>query len=189
MSYAQQRATFLQFDSVISEIIGLIPQLPARSKFTSRIRFKTSEGRGTFLDAKPSQRLRRKRMAARSGQRGCITRKGDFWVVRFRIDIPGQFERKHKAVRLCPVEGTGALSKIERQRIALDVIAKEGANSEETFNRTESSSVTFREQSKAWLIAVSNRRRRPVKPHTLRSWKSHLVWLNSKIGDVPLNGH
>jgi len=125
-------------------------------------------------------------MAARSGQRGYVFKNGKFWVVRFRIDV-GQFERKMRYVRLCPIEGEGALPKTERYRKALDLIAQEGANSEKKFYQTESSGLTFREQSQVWLTSVSNRKRRPVKAHTLTSWRSHLVWLNSKIADMPLS--
>jgi hypothetical protein len=75
------------------------------------------------------------------------SKKGNFWVVRFRIDVAEQFERKLRSVRLCPIEGEGVLSKTERHRKALDIIAVEEANSEDTFNQTESSTVTFREQS------------------------------------------
>ncbi len=137
--------------------------------------------------SQPTQR--KKRMAARSGQRGSIVRNGRFWAVRFRIDIPGQFQRKKCYVRLCPIEGEGALSKTERQRLALDIIAKEGANSEKRFQQTEAESctVTFRDQAEIWLVNVSTRKRKPIKPHTLRTWASHLYWLNSKIGDTPLN--
>jgi integrase len=125
-------------------------------------------------------------MAARSGQRGCIVKNGKFWAVRFRVDVPGQFERKLRYVRICPIEGEGALPKVERHRKALDIIAAEGANSEAVFNQTESSTVTFREQSQIWLTTVSNRRRKPIKLHTLTNWRSHLVWLNEHIGDTPL---
>ena len=128
-------------------------------------------------------------MAARSGQRGYIEKKNGYWRVRFWIDVPGQFERKHKAVRICPVMGEGALSKTERQKKALAIITAEGANSEYRFQqiKAESCTITFRQQSEAWLAAVSTRKRKPIKPHTLRSWKSHLAWLNPRIGDVSLS--
>jgi integrase len=127
-------------------------------------------------------------MAARSGQRGYIEKKNGYWRVRFRIDTPGQLERKHKAVRICPVAGEGALPKTERQRRALEIIAEEGANSRERFQQIEAESctITFQEQADAWLAASSTRKRKPIKPHTLRSWKSHLAWLNPRIGKAPL---
>jgi integrase len=127
-------------------------------------------------------------MAARSGQRGYVERKGNYWYVRFRLDVPGQFERKYAAVRLCPVNGLGALSKIERQRAALELLAKAGANSEKRFQQVEAESctITFQEQSEAWLRQLATRKRKPIKPHTLNNWKSHLAWLNPRIGSAPL---
>ena len=127
-------------------------------------------------------------MAARSGQRGYIERKNDWWRVRFRLDVPGQARRQYRAARICPVKGEGALSKTERQRRALEIIAQEGANSKERFQqvKAESCPITFREQSEAWLASVATRKRKPVKPHTLRSWRSHLAWLNPRIGEAPL---
>jgi len=91
-------------------------------------------------------------------------------------------------VRICPVEGEGALSKTERLRKALEIIAQEGANSKDRFRQVEAEScpITFREQSEAWLASVATRKRKPVKPHTLRSWRSHLAWLNPRIGEAPL---
>jgi integrase len=127
-------------------------------------------------------------MAARSGQRGYVERKGNYWYVQFRLDVPGQFERKYAAVLLCPGEGLGALSKTERLRKALEIIAQEGANSKDRFRQVEAEScpITFRGQSEVWLASVATRKRKPVKPHTLRSWQSHLAWLNPRIRDAPL---
>jgi len=127
-------------------------------------------------------------MAARSGQRGYIERKNDWWRVRFRLDVPGQARRQYRAARICPVKGEGALSKTERQRRALEIIAQEGANSKDRFRQVEAEScpITFQEQSEVWLANIATRKRKPVKPHTLRSWKSHLAWLNPRIGNAPL---
>jgi integrase len=195
MSYTTERALFCELTTTIRQIAGIAglirrARLPKYSqpKITiPKIAVRVNYARDRLSPAKPDQR-RRKRMAARSGQRGFIEQKGRYWYVRFRVDVPGQFERRYKAVRLCPVEGIGALSKTERQRMALEIIAKEGANSENRFQQIEAESctITFREQSKAWLDKLATRKRKPIKPHTLTSWKSHLVWLNSKIGDTPL---
>jgi hypothetical protein len=181
--YRAQRIFFRQITDIIEQIVAQTDRL----RFpTAKIQFQRAPVPHIIPPAK-SANARKKRMAARSGQRGCVIRKGRYWVVRFRIDVAGQFERKLRSVRLCPVEGEGALSKIERHRKALEVIATEEANSEDKFHETESSSITFREQSRIWLTTVSNRRRKPIKPHTLTSWRSHLVWLNSKITDTPLS--
>src|SRR5207245_11292995 len=29
-------------------------------------------------------------------------------------------------------------------------------------------------------------RSKPIKPHTAMTWRSHLTWINPRIGDVPL---
>ena len=34
---------------------------------------------------------------------------------------------------------------------------------------------------------MQDRKRKPVKPHTVSSWKSHLKWINSRMGDMPLS--
>src|SRR5262249_26021916 len=134
--------------------------VPANSAEKNLSSFPSPQNHATVAPAKPDQRTRRKRMAARSGQRGYIERKGNYWYVRFRLDMPGQSERKYAAVRLCPVSGLGALSKIERQRIALEILAKAGANSDKRFQEVEAEScgITFQEQSEAWLRQLSTRK-------------------------------
>ena len=157
--YSAERTFFCSLTAIIEQIVAHTSRLRLS---TAKIRFQRTPVPHIILPAK-SANARRKRMAARSGQRGCIVKNGKFWAVRFRIDLPGQFERKLRYVRICPIEGEGALPKVERHRKALDIIAQEGANSEEVFNQTESSTVTFREQSQIWLTTVSNRRRKPIK--------------------------
>jgi integrase len=46
---------------------------------------------------------------------------------------------------------------------------------------------TFRQQAEWWIQHMQDRRRKPVKPHTVSSWKSHLKWINPRLGDVPLS--
>jgi integrase/recombinase XerD len=125
-------------------------------------------------------------MSARSGQRGYLERKNGYWRIRFRVDEPGKFERKYRAVRLCPISGDGALSKTERLPKALEIISAEEANSAKRCQEAESATLTFREQAEAWLRQISTRKRKPIKPHTLTSWRSHLAWLNPRIEDAPL---
>src|SRR5438552_11558594 len=142
--YSAERTFFCKLTAIIQHIVAQTSRLRLP---TAKIQFQRTPVPHIIPPAK-SANARRKRMAARSGQRGSIVKNGRFWAVRFRIDIPGQFKRKKCYVRLCPIEGEGALSKIERQRMALDIIAKEGANSEDTFYQTESSTCIFREQTK-----------------------------------------
>lgn len=81
--------------------------------------------------------------------------------MRFRIDVPGPHERKPTF----------------------------GANSEEQFNRVKTIEMghTFREQAKKWLQQRMTRKRKPVKPATVRGWESYLDnHLNPLIGDMLL---
>lgn len=48
--------------------------------------------------------------------------------------------------------------------------------------------ITFKEQSEIWIQAVQTRKRRPVKPATLHTWRCFLrKWLVPKLGDMKLN--
>jgi len=127
-------------------------------------------------------------MSRRSGQSGYVEKKGNAYYVRFWMDVPGQEERKHMSVRLCPLRGLGKLTKSERERKAREVIAASGADTEQHFKKVEAENlgVTFRQQAEWWLQYVQTRKRKPIKPHTAMTWRSHLTWINPRIGDVPL---
>jgi integrase len=127
-------------------------------------------------------------LAARPGQHGTIEKKGKWWRVRFRVDVPGEHKQKQVAVRICPIEGPGALSKTERSRRALVLMAEHGVNSDKAFREWEAGTLgtTFREQSERWLLQVQTRKRKPVKARTISNWRSHLEWINQRIGDIPV---
>ena len=55
-------------------------------------------------------------MARRSGQVGYEEKKGGWYHVRFRIDVPGQEKRAYLSKPICPVSGPDALPKLERLR-------------------------------------------------------------------------
>jgi integrase len=138
--------------------------------------------------AKSGQRLRRKQLSRRSGQSGSVSRKGRFYVVRFWYDVPGQEKRVRKSVCICPVSGPGSMTKPERARRAREIIAESGADTEAHFRQVQAVNLgtTFRQQSVWWIKHVQDRKRKPVKPHTVSSWRSHLAWINPKLGDTPL---
>ena len=140
------------------------------------------------VQATTGQRRRRKTLAARPGQHGTIERKGTWWRVRFRVDAPGQYHQKQVAVRICPIEGPGVLSKTERSRRALQIMAEHGANCDKAFREWEAGTLgdTFREQAKRWITQVQTRKRKPVKAKTISSWESHLRWINPRIGNTPV---
>jgi len=45
---------------------------------------------------------------------------------------------------------------------------------------------TFQEQSDAWLTYSQNRKRDPIKPSSATQFRSHLRFLNARIGGLPL---
>ena len=93
--------------------------------------------------------------------------------------------------RICPISGSGSLSKSERQRRAREIVVGSGADTEEYFQKVvkkKRGGITFREQAKSWLIHIQGRRRKPVALSTLELWEGCLNnWINPNIGEVPLS--
>jgi len=133
----------------------------------------------------PEKRKRGKCMSRRS-QVGSIEKSGKWFVVRFWKDVPGQEERVHASVRICPLYGQGTLTKHERRTKALEIVMASGVNSPLQFAQT-TNGVTFREQAKLFIKQKTTSKRKPVKPATLCTWENCLAnWLNPNIGDLPL---
>jgi len=128
-------------------------------------------------------------MSRRSGQSGYIEKKGNAFYVRFRIDVLGQEKRAYSSVRICPAFGPGSMTKPERARRAREIIAESGADSPELFNRVQAVNlgVTFQQQTEWWLRYMQKRKRKPVKPATMKGWENHLEkWLKPNLGDIPV---
>jgi integrase len=145
---------------------------------------------GTVARATPEKRERRKCMSRRSGQSGHIEKSGNWYMVRFWMDVPGQEKRKHMCIRICPVHGLGSLTKAERERKAKKIIADSGADTPECLAHAEgiSNGVTFRDQAAWWINHVQQRKRKPIAPATVESWQGCLdVWILPNLGDVPLS--
>jgi hypothetical protein len=126
-------------------------------------------------------------MSRRSGQVGTIVKEGGWYRVRFRLDIPGQYQRAQKSIKICPVFGPGLLTRSERERRKVEIVNSFGANSAERFRSVVEGAigVSFKEQAKIWLFDVQTRKRKPVKPATARGWQSYLdKWLNPAIGNM-----
>jgi integrase len=134
-------------------------------------------------------RKRRRSMSRRPGQDGRIElRKGVFYA-RFWLDVAGQPKRIYKRVRICPASGPGALNASERARRLKDILVQFGANSEEVLRKAEAADLgtTFEQQAEIWLTTVQTRKRSPIKPRTAETWRSHLDYINEKIGPMPLS--
>jgi hypothetical protein len=128
-------------------------------------------------------------MSRRSGQLGTIVEEGGWYRVRFRIDIPGQFQRKQMSVKICPTSGPDLPTKSERERRKVEIVNSHGANSVEHCNQVVAleTGQTFGERAKKWLHQCMLRKRKPVKPGTIRGWESYLdKHLKPLIGDTPL---
>jgi integrase len=128
-------------------------------------------------------------MSQRSGQVGTVVKVGGWYRVRFRIDIPGQFERKQMSIRICPTSGPALLSKTERERRKIEIVTEHGANSVEHFEQVAAidNGTTFRAQAKKWLHHSINRKRNPIAEPTVAGYESYLKnHLNPLIGDLPL---
>jgi len=139
--------------------------------------------------ATAEQRRRGKSMSRRSGQLGTIVKEGGWYRVRFRIDVPGQDQRRQMSVKICPTSGPELLTKPERQGRKVKILNSYGANSKEHFDRVVAIETghTFREQAKKWLQQCMTRKRKPVKPATVRGWECYLHrHLNPLIGDTTL---
>jgi len=61
-------------------------------------------------------------MSRRSGQAGTIVKEGGWYRVRFRVDVPGQHERKQMSVKVCPISGPELLTKSERERRKVKIV-------------------------------------------------------------------
>ena len=127
----------------------------------------------TVPSATAEQRRRGKSMSRRSGQLGTIVKEGGWYRLRFRIDVPGQHQRKQMSVKICPTSGPELLTKSERQGRKVKILDSFGANSKEHFDRVMAIETghTFREQAKKWLHQCMTRKRKPVKPATVRGWE------------------
>ena len=129
-------------------------------------------------------------MARRSGQAGYEEKKGDWYHVRFRKDVPGREKRAYLSVPICPISGPGALTKPERIRRRREIIVASGADTEGHFNAVETINVgdTFRKQAEWYLNHAQTRKRKPIKPATADGYVSYLhKWLLPHLGDVPLS--
>jgi integrase len=98
---------------------------------------------------------------------------------RYWIDVPGCDERKRRIVPLgvCP-------SRSVAKRKLREHIEREGVNSKAYFNTNTAPATTFSAQAAKWMASLSTRRRKPVKPATLRGWQAALdKWLLPHLGD------
>jgi len=128
-------------------------------------------------------------MSRRSGQTGYIERSGNWYVVRFWMDVEGQEKRRLVRERVCPASGPGRLSASERKRKGREIVAASGADSVKHFEQVvlqPSLGVTFRQQAETYLEWVTMRDREPIRDiSTIRGALNK--WILPVIGDLPLS--
>jgi integrase len=117
---------------------------------------------------------------------------GNWWTVRYWIDVPGQEQRVYKREKICPALGPGLLAASERKRRAKEIIEASGADKPETLQASVATvgGKTFRQESETWLRAM---KKRDVAPSTLSDWEGCLdTWIlptrinGTPFGDLPL---
>jgi len=104
-------------------------------------------------------------MHARRGQDGNVEiRNGAFWGRYWKDQSDGT--RKRPRVKLAPIN---SMTYSQAQRMWSQRLEEMGVNSIETFQRTIGP--TFRQQAEVWFKQMQIRRRKPVKPSVLGSWR------------------
>jgi integrase len=144
----------------------------------------TAAPSGVIVAAAPDKR--KGPCMARRGQVGTIEVSGKWYVVRF-WKYPIGKDRFYASEKICLTDSNalGYLPKGERRRRASEIVEASGVNDVEEF--VASTGITFREQAKWFLNHSMTRKRRPVKPATLTTWKNCTdKWLNPYLGDVLL---
>ncbi len=123
---------------------------------------------------------------SRRYQTGHVVKYGNWWIVRFRTDVPNQTRRSLTYERICPIEGPGRLPVGEIRRRAASILEKKGVNNPEQFAQMNNGT-TFKQQADWFMTWVITRKRKPVKTATADSWQNCLdKWLISILGDLPL---
>ena len=128
-------------------------------------------------------------MSRRNGQNGTVVIAGNWYRVRWRMDVEGQQKRINMNEKVAPVifdkSGKPKPPCSDVLRKAREIVEKSGANSEERFNRVVLGESTFRHQAKTYLHWVQTRDREPIKDAS--SIQAALnKWILPEIGDLPL---
>lgn len=181
-----------KLNTVVPAIGSLrLETLNRSSSATASESLRIGDRRGILPDAQLKRRRKgQKSMSRRNGQNGTIVIAGNWYRVRWRMDVEGQKERMYMSEKVAPVvfdkNGMPKPPSSEVQRKARELVEKSGANSEEHFNRIVLGEVTFRNQAKAFLHWVQNRDRERIKDTS--SIEAALnKWILPELGDLPLS--
>lgn len=128
-------------------------------------------------------------MSRRSGQNGTVVIAGNWYRVRWRMDVEGQEKRINMSEKIAPVvfdrNGEPKLPSAVVERKAREIVEKSGANSEQRFNRVVLGEVSFRDQAKTYVRWATTRDREPIKDSS--SIEAALnKWILRAVGDLSL---
>ena len=128
-------------------------------------------------------------MSRRSGQNGTVVIAGNWYRVRWRMDVEGQAKRINMSEKVAPVvfdrNGEPTLPSAEVERKAREIVEKSGANSEQRFNRVVLGEISFGDQAKTYVRWATTRDREPIRDGS--SIEAALnKWILLAVGDLPL---
>jgi len=128
-------------------------------------------------------------MSRRSGQNGTVVIAGNWYRVRWRMDVEGQEKRINMSEKVAPVvfgrNGEPKPPSADVERKAREIVEKSGANSEQRFNRVVLGEVSFRDQAKTYVRWATTRDREPIKDSSSIEVALN-KWILPAIGDSPL---
>lgn len=128
-------------------------------------------------------------MSRRSGQNGTVVVVGNWYRVRWRMDVEGQKERIKMSEKVAPAvfdrNGKPKLPSAEVERKAREIVEKSGANSEQRFNRIVLGEVSFQDQAKTYVRWATTRDREPIRDSSGIEAALN-KWILPAIGDLPL---
>jgi integrase len=128
-------------------------------------------------------------MSRRSGQNGTVVIAGNWYRVRWRMDVEGKEERFNMNEKVAPVafdkNGNPKPPSLDVLRKAREIVEKSGANSIERFNRVVLGEIAFRDQARKYVRWIQIRGREPIK-HTSSIEAALNKWILPEIGDLPL---
>jgi integrase len=152
--------------------------------------FQLGSQSGIIAEAHPKRRRKgRKSMSRRNGQNGTVVIAGNWYRVRWRMDVEGQEKRINMSEKVAPVvfdrNGGPKLPSPEVERKAREIVEKSGANSEQRFNRIVLGEVSFRDQAKTYVRWATTRDREPIRDSSSIDAALN-KWILPAVGDLPL---
>ena len=132
----------------------------------------SAERDGNLAPAVPIQRDRRS-MSRRRGQRPRSKVVGDKYVGRYRVDVPGSTKQVKKAVIIGSIN---EMTKPEADRKLLELIEREGVNTEIHLERSRRPAISFGDAARSWRDNHLNANKKPASKNSMGSeLRNHIL--------------